>query len=534
MNVTALLVDDEINILRNLEKVIPWEQLGIEMVATAQNGIQALEHVEAFHPDLIISDIRMPLMDGIQFLEELRARGETSEVIMLTGYQDFEYARSVMRHGAREYILKPINYEELEQTVGKTAAEIRKRKSELLMEERKWSKVINLVYEKILYDILMDYQSVNSNYVLPDDEWNINDLSYSLMLVDLDDYPQRSRQWTENERKLWNFAVRNVLQEGLQGKGLQYAVLQMREGEWCVLVEREKKAGAVDLEEVHAWASTLQAAVKQNVKLDISIALYPCITKLDGLPNAYKKAQRALYLAINKKMAIITASESAEKQEPPSYTLWKTMEELISGLKQADRTKTDEALKKLGAELKDIAEQSAVRVQQVLHYSVLHLIRELKELDALPGNEEEALWGRLEQSVDWIQLLHVITEAVNGAIQQTSGKKSSEVMMDKAADYVHRNLASDIGVEELADFLGISTSYFSLLFKQHFGETFVEYVTRQRIELAQSMLTMTDKSVAQIGKTVGYAERRYFTKVFLKHSGCTPSEYREQKRPHKT
>ncbi|MFS0839792.1 helix-turn-helix transcriptional regulator [Paenibacillus sp. 1P03SA] len=100
--------------------------------------------------------------------------------------------------------------------------------------------------------------------------------------------------------------------------------------------------------------------------------------------------------------------------------------------------------------------------------------------------------------------------------------------MVNAKEYIAKNLSNDFGVEEIADHLGISCSYFSLLFKQHFGETFLENLTRQRIELAKSLLRMSDKSITQIGKQVGYAERRYFTRVFYKFTGMTPSEYREQ------
>ncbi|WP_052476090.1 helix-turn-helix transcriptional regulator [Cohnella kolymensis] len=95
-------------------------------------------------------------------------------------------------------------------------------------------------------------------------------------------------------------------------------------------------------------------------------------------------------------------------------------------------------------------------------------------------------------------------------------------------DYIERNLAAELSIDALADYLGISGSYFSLLFKQHFGETFVEYVTKQRIEMAKSLLALSYKTVTEIGQMVGYAERRYFTRVFSKYTGMLPSEFRER------
>jgi two-component system response regulator YesN len=152
----------------------------------------------------------------------------------------------------------------------------------------------------------------------------------------------------------------------------------------------------------------------------------------------------------------------------------------------------------------------------------------MREMQIVSNTYEEAVWNKLEKSVDIKDLMEGINILVDHSLEMVMNKKSTEVMMLSAKDYIDRNLDSDLGIEELADFLGISCSYFSMLFKQHFAETFVEYLTRQRMELAKSMLLMSDQSIAKIGQTVGYSERRYFTKVFQKFSGLTPSEYREQ------
>ncbi|MCL6457730.1 MAG: AraC family transcriptional regulator [Gorillibacterium sp.] len=110
---------------------------------------------------------------------------------------------------------------------------------------------------------------------------------------------------------------------------------------------------------------------------------------------------------------------------------------------------------------------------------------------------------------------------------EAMSRRRGEQLIGKAGDYIRRNLTSDIGIEEVAGHLGISCSYFSMLFKAHFGETFVEHVTKQRMERAMNMLLTSDRSITRIGMLVGYTERRYFTKVFQKYAHVTPSEYRE-------
>jgi two-component system response regulator YesN len=149
MNLKVLLVDDEINIIKNLQQVIPWEQMGIEVIGLAKNGVEALDYITEDCPDILFTDIRMPMMDGITLLKHVRQMNTKCEILMLTGYQDFEYARSAIQYRAREYILKPINYEALEEIVQQLALEIRSAKMEkamngaYLLNDLRWMQHLN-------------------------------------------------------------------------------------------------------------------------------------------------------------------------------------------------------------------------------------------------------------------------------------------------------------------------------------------------------------------------------------------------------
>ncbi|PYI53894.1 response regulator transcription factor [Paenibacillus flagellatus] len=527
MNLKALLVDDEINIMRNLQTVIPWERMGIDIVGMATNGAKALELIEERMPDLILSDIRMPVMDGIALLQQLQERQYEGEVIMLTGFQEFDYARSAVKYGAKDYILKPIDYEELQSIVERLAQQIRERRAAKRNEEKKWRHLSTLAHQKILYDVLMDYASVSDPHLPSDDEEAMRRFDYTLLVADLDGYSRIARPWNERERKLWNFAVRNVLQEALLPRELDYAVLQTREGEWCVLVRRRPGSPDPASDEVRGWCETLQQAVAQYVKLPVSVGIYPCPVPMEALAESYKCVQRALQLSPEKQQVLLVDNR-CDESETEDESLWPLVDELVAGLKQCDRARTEQATRGLNASVKAILAQSVLRGEQILHFVVLHLMREMREVGMLEGSREDAVWAKLEKSVSVKELLCTIDELVQECLNARVAKKTSELLMMSAKDYIHRHLGNDLGIEELADHLGISCSYFSLLFKQQYGETFVEYVTRQRMETAKSLLLMTDKSVTQIGKTVGYAERRYFTKVFHKFWGMTPTELREK------
>jgi two-component system, response regulator YesN len=526
MKLKALLVDDEINILKNLRAVVPWEDLGIELIGTARNGEQALELAKASRPEIILCDIRMPVMDGIEFLGALREFDTQAEVIMMTGYQDFNYVRSVIRYEVKDYILKPIDYEELGETIKRLANGVRDRSAEQQFIQQEWKQVFHLAYEKVLYDRLVDLGVGSNRTFMKLHEIDTNNLAFAMMLVDVADYSKKERTWEDKERKLWNFAIHNILQENLAGFGVPHSVLQVRSGEWCVLIERIPP-DLYDRAQCLEWAEKLRVVVESYLKISIRVALHPTEVTLEQLARTYKSLQRSLNLspAVIEKVIV---SEKARSQSDTTQQLWDRIEEMVTGLKRCDRRRTETALKELNASFKQLPEASFERVAPIVHYLCIHLLREMRAMEVLTREEEVVVWRQIDKHHGIRETLSVINRLVDQSIESVMKKKTSDVLMLSARDYIERNLSTELCIDVLAEYLGISGSYFSLLFKQHIGETFVEYVTKQRMEMAKSLLALSDKSVTQVGQMVGYLERRYFTRVFSKYTGMLPSEYRER------
>jgi two-component system response regulator YesN len=281
-------------------------------------------------------------------------------------------------------------------------------------------------------------------------------------------------------------------------------------------------------EEIREWAGCLQNAVKDNIKMGVSVGFDRGPVFMTGLSAAYKNIQR--FLLVNAEMEqVISVHDVISDAVEPTGSQWKMIEDIVSGLRHGDRAKMDKTLHILKTSFISSSDPSLKQAEKFLYYLAIHLLREMREMDVLSTTEEEEVWTKFKYNVSVKDLLVAITDLVNRALDVTTSKKSSELLMISAKDYIQRNLGSDIGIDEIADHLGISCSYFSLLFKNYFGETFVEYLTKQRMELAKSLLVISDKSITQIGSLVGYMERRYFTKVFQKYTGMTPSDYRERK-----
>lgn len=536
MRLKALLVDDEVHILNNLSKVLPWEDLGFEIIGLAKNGVDALEAATLHHPDLILCDIRMPVMDGLTLIQKVREQGLTGEILLLTGYQEFEYARTAIRYGVRDYICKPINYFELEETVRKLAKQIIEKKKQK-NKEQLLSRVESLANENILIHSLLGQEAVKEDELWQDEEGAGHPDSYAVLLLDMDGYAHESISWPAPERKAWNLEIKLKLKELFLPLLRDYTVLQVREGEWCIISDTVVNQ-PIAMEALSLVHEKLQAMVKDKPHMLIRMCLGQEPRSLSEISAVYQRMQQILILNPSQGWFTDISNVSEDLFEPiPSGVLgvvdaqWHWVEQFGSGLRNGNYEALTQMISDLKAYVARLNETSVGRAEKLLYYLLIHLLREMREMQMLPGEQEEAVWLRLQETLSVKELISLIVSLIERYKDSLSTKKSSEVLMMSAQNYIQQNLGSDFGIEDISDFLGISCSYFCLLFKNHFGETFVEYLTRQRIETAKYMLSGSEKSITQIGAEVGYQERRYFTKVFQKYTGMTPSEYRLKDSP---
>lgn len=527
----VLLVDDEAHITRNLEKVIPWEMLGLTVAGVAKNGVEALQLMEQHTINLLLCDIRMPVMDGLELVRQIREREIPCDIIMLSGYQDFAYTRAAIQYGVNDYVLKPIPYDELTGVIARVMAGQRNKQKQQLEEQQKLGRMIDLASEKILYDIIMDYADFSgSHWLFAEDEQQLKHQQFVMIVLDFDISSEKTkdwRDWSDKERKLWNFAVCNVLREKLQNNGLHHAVIQTRDGEWCVLIETGTSM-PFNSDVIGGWAEMLLNAVRNHAKLFLNAGIYRELVKVEELSRAFKLVQMGMQLTpVHNAITFYPADQQGLAGADQAF--WVTAERLISAVKRGDTSAVDTEVENISRQLQHVNEQNAAKVRPLLHFFILHMMREMKEMSVFPKEQEELLWKRLDDRFSIKDLLTFIRQVTNAVSERSiDKKKQSENSMMEAKLFLDRNLYRDLSVEEAATHVGLSTSYFSLLFKQTFGETFIEYVTRQRMERAKSMLAESQKSVAQIAKEVGYAERRYFTKVFMKYTGDNPTDYRSK------
>lgn len=518
----VMLVDDEPIILRSLRAAIPWEELDLEVAGEARNGDEALQVARAMSPHIIISDIRMPGKDGITLMKELMADDRRRLIIFISGYGEFEYAREALREGAFDYLLKPIDHDELTETIMKAVKTLDQQAQDDKMHHS--IKVLSLLARERMFTEFIE----GSGSPLQHMQWlESSELAnaYTMAVVQLDHYLKLNEQWTMDEKRLWLFAVRNIVEEWSLVHDV-LTVFPFRSGEWVLVfpdipAERQEEVG-----------QQLVQVIRQHTKLSCSVGFSPAMKGIDRLGTAYEQAVRALYRRFySGEGGVFTVLAEPDAQLGGEARYPKHLEEQMV---ESVRTLQKERLLALFDETRAYIEQSAYSKESAERLLVEMSVVLYRQFEFMQVPFEWSLEGLLQDlhaSGTLAASIEVIKDKFGSwmsASRAGQPKDKVQFVIDKAKAYMEEHYYKDLSMEEVAELADLSISHFCTLFKQTTGYTFLEYLTECRIEKAKTILLHSDVKVYQVAPMVGYQDPKYFTQVFKKITGKTPSEFREE------
>ncbi|MHA6532419.1 response regulator [Paenibacillus sp. BAC0078] len=517
----VLLVDDEPIILRSLKVAIPWEELGLTIVGEARNGEMAQRLIEETSPQIIISDIRMPVIDGIALMKEVLPRSSRLIFIFISGYGEFEYAREALRQGAFDYLLKPIDHDELTEMLTRAKAKLDRQKEneQMLLSVQTLSM---LARERMLAEFTQ-----GNPRPLQHLKWLENselEGEYFMAVVRLDDYSELTAQWSAEEKRLWLFAVRNILEEWSLENGV-LSVFPFYNGEWILLFPGSLGGGKRELGE------QLIAGIKRYSKLNCSVGISRSTRGINQLSTVYPLASKALYQRFYSGQAGVfideetTVTGSREVKYP---------KELELALIESIRTLNLERMLGLFDEMAAFIEAQSLPqelAERLIIEMIVVLYRQFEHLNMHSDWSLEGLLSRMHglgTLASMIAALKIEFREWMLVSSKTTSREDGRSVVEKSKRYIEANYHKDLSIEEVAEVADLSISHFCTLFKQISGYTFLEFVTHCRMEKAKYILSSSNVKVYQVAPLVGYQDPRYFTQVFKKATGKTPTEYREE------
>ena len=534
----VFLVEDESVIREGFRDKIPWEQYGFQLVGEAGDGEMALPMIRKLKPDLLITDIKMPFMDGLSLSEIVKEEFPKIKIIIISGYDDFEYARQAIKAGVDQYLLKPITRttlrgvllemkEKIEQ--GMEQKDYQAQYQDEVQEFEQFS--LRRFFEKILEGKL----SVKEIYEeAAAQSLQLTASCYNLLLFSIYEKAEvSSRESRERlirkQEEVFHYFLRHP----------QYILFRFNVSCYGVLIKSEQ----FQMEELteNSLAHFKEVCAPEEDHLEWYVAVGTEVERLSMLPQCYKDANHYFaYRFIKPGLHVLsetTLSDCLAGQGEKNIGTVDFMQmdpEIIRVFLSRGEDK----------EIHDFVEsylyniQNALKSRMFRSYVILNIrFAVVAFLESIGADQAEYL-EEIEHAVQMIRSEDSeIFEYFAGMLETAMGIRDrinscqGGKMLKKALDYIDDHYDCDtLSLNLVAENIGMSASYLSAIFSQNMQKTFVEYVTEKRIEKAKKLLKQTDKNSGEIAKEVGYKDSHYFSFVFKKLQGCSPREYRAEKK----
>lgn len=525
-NIKMIIIDDIPAVIRGLSERMPWDEHGITLAATANNGEEGLSKIGEFRPDIVLTDIRMPFMDGLEMMRTILAEQPEVKVIFLTGYTDFAYAQEAVKLGAFDFILKPFSREQVLESVLKAKLEVERERGQA-------QRMINMeqkVRESLPY-LRQEYMRLLIRYGpgqhSPRQQWDFLGIELDLagfcvLIAEMDFFAERTGELPVGEAELIRFAVQNILEETVHQcvKGI---VFRENVNQFVIVVNTPAK---LDIEQL---AECCRENVARHSRQTVSIGIGGQVEYSSSLSLSYAQALSALsYTFFTGGDSVYRFTENGHEGPMPSYSHEKE-KELLYCLRSANPSKAEEQLESIWSEWLSASRRPDPGIVKTrgleLAHSIFRVFTEKIPEEELQGLERRmAALGRVSSFEEMQgQIREMCRQGC--AVLQKRQFSDARALVERAVSHIESHLHHSLSVAECSRVVHLSPSYFSNLFKKEKGMTLAQYIIGRRMEKAKE-LVLEGMQVQDIAVSLGYEDRPYFTELFKKHTGLTPTEFR--------
>ncbi|MFC5447143.1 helix-turn-helix domain-containing protein [Paenibacillus aestuarii] len=525
-----IMIDDEDEVREGIKRKTDWAACGFELVGDFDNGRDAYEAMSGLAPDAVITDICMPFMDGLELTRLIAAEYRDVKVIIVTGYEDFDYAKQAIKLKVKDYLLKPINAAEFTEFLQKLKLELddeRKQKEDVTFLRHQFHESMPLLRERFLERLVtsrLKREEIERKFHMFG--LHLAGPAYSVVALDIDEFHRDFYSDQAAEEELLRFAAYNIVHE-LAEKEHGGIVFRTRDDKLVALL-----SGAAETIDVtcQTLAEYARYSIEKYLNLTVTVGIGRTCSELPDVCKAFQEALSALdYRFLLGKNRIISLGDMEFGRSLDHLSYSQTEKKLLSAIKTGEKLTVSLTLKGWIEELKN----SACDVDKC--YGKLHkLLVALLNLLVETGFEEATVLGDhsfmqiyARKTLDDIRVW--LEEVCLALVDLLAEKRTtvSQAQMEAAVAYIHEHYVDEqLSLQQVCNHIFMSMSYFSALFKQHTGLTFVEYVTRHRLERAKELLAESQLKTYELAAQVGYSDPQYFSVIFKRHTGMTPKEYR--------
>ncbi|RTE08923.1 response regulator transcription factor [Paenibacillus whitsoniae] len=509
------IVDDDFQVLRGLRHIIPWAELDAEFAGEAIDGEEGLELVRRVGPDIVITDLYMPGISGIEMIEKLRGEGFAGRFVIHSGYTDFEYARQAIRLDVDDYLNKPITVNQIREVLFRTIG----RLEDSYLENMEKKKLISFVqnYEKQtaseqLAGLLNGTVQANAAELkLPGPRLHWEDRDQLTAVVELVK-TDRITDISVADWHLFRFAMSNVAKELTltEWPEAEFVWLFGAYSAFVLHISREESPERLS-KRLAYFTELITDSMQRYLGLTVRIGLGQRKQLWSELKASADEAFEALNTSSQSQGAIdLVRRLSNALQRNSEESLWSHVQAYID----------QQEIAAIGGEVKLFYKVLATELWTLLQYAA-------GQADLAIMEEED---NGAAAAVDIVMNRHDLESYLNAKLKMIGIKRQPVISqkhkaaVDFMIGYIHEHYASDLTMDELAGKLFISKNYLNQLFKKVTGETFMNYVIRVRLEKAKALLLEGNYLIYEVAEQVGYQNVPYFSTLFKKYCGMNPSD----------
>lgn len=539
-----ILVDDEEEVRKSIIRKISWEEAGFFVAGDAENGEDALEKIEALEPDVVLTDIRMPYMDGLTLAERIRQKYPSMKIVIFSGFDDFEYAKQAIKLNVTEYILKPVNVEELTAILKRIKVnldqEIEQKRNVNLLREN-YIRSLPILRENFLNELVshpMDPAIVESRMR----EYDLDLLGAKKWIaaaIDIEE-PETERMGQlaiHQEKDLIPISVMQILEEKL-GAYCRFALFNasgIQESGLSVIAAIDGENSQTGLIDV---LGDICKETRKILAVPVTIGIGNNSVRLCRISDSYKEAVNSLgYKAIVGSGSTIYINDMEPVSRGKLEFDGKTEAELGAAIKFGPKEKIEAAVAQIVERMNDA--KVHFRQQQAYMLAVANSMIQLLQLydldmeavfnGELKENGSLEMLPGLQKKEDFSIWLLNTALYIHQAMNRERDNTMKQVIREARQYILEHYQEPELSVEQICRHLHMSPAYFSTMFRKETGKTYIAYLTEVRLDKAVELLNKTDDKTYVIAAKVGYQEQNYFSYVFKKRFGVSPTKFRGAK-----
>lgn len=499
----VLIIDDEVMIRNGLVQVIPWNDHGFTILEPSPSAEDALLRIKEEQPEIIVSDIRMKRMSGLELVKKVTQFKYPKEIILLTGYDEFSYVQEAIKQNVSDYLLKTSSPDEILASVNKARKRLEDTKKYMQLQATEIEQAMNDQIKRLLRNKVSDISFTTLINRVPE----LSGDAYQVFVINT---VIESNEFYQAE-KLWNTY--------LVGRWL------VHNGQTLIITKRQSNLGDDYL---------LQIAAKKIKEIyKEPLCMSHVITTLKDLSRAYEQATTLLlYKWLLPEHILISGDDVHNRQGVPLQECYKEQElRLLNSIRSRNIMKLEQWVRQFVDWLykHPMATPKSIKAYiQNLYFNVTRYIHQIGNQKADSMATPPSFTPSNEWFVDPVNSLTRLFQQLLTEFKRVDG--GADMYVNDAKFYMEEHLKDSITLQDVAKHVHIHPNYLSELIKKETGQSYLELLTNMRIKRAEDHLVNTTAKVKEISHLVGYSDPKYFTSIFKKYFGITPSAYRKKVR----